>query len=923
MPSRKDCLEDIAKKLGKSRKQVEDIVDQIDDRAQQYDHLSDTDAYSRARDELIQEMSERAAIRRRGEIMDMRKDIARHRYYAAMDEAIKNLSPKMAFKAARLALEAKLVGVNLPFLKGRLSVDAQFVALRRLWVGGFARDLEQGGLLKVFSSRHIEDKWTDELFELNKRPSPAYQRAKEAGEAGAQDAYELASRGEGEGKPGKTGDKQALEIAKTIQKWQRQAMESLNREGAWVRSYSGYITRTSHDADAIRRAGPEQWAADTLTHLDLKRTFGTDDRQRVMDALRQMWTPMKDGNHFDYGKPIEEPLYPNVARQASDSRELHFKDGAAWRKYNDQYGVHNATHTVVQALTTGARRVALMKEFGTKPADAFERDIGYLKSTLQQESTRNANKLGTLKDTQDVSPTNERALEIAELEKTIESKKEAFPHFESWEQALRNRFAQIDGSSQKPINRALANTVSNWMSVQRMAKLGRVALTHFASLPTKAMEARYWGIPFAERYASLFRGLTQGVEGSEKRQALDNTLVAFENRLGHMMAMYDVADAPAGALAKAETTFFKLTGVSSVIDNQRGDAEAMFASHLGSKRGQDWATIGRKEQRVLQGFGLGEAEWKALHGVDWTTIGDRTYLFPPDALKLSDDQTRAYLKETAKGIEAKEPTKNDLDKAREDLALQIASTYSDRAGYAIPMPSARIRAILFGKNFEPGTPINAALRLIYQFKIWPADMITRAWGRERYGTIGDGRLDRVSGIVEMIVGGAVFGVAAEAVREAIQGKDPIEKIQKHPVAALAKGLERSGMGSMFGDFLLGEFDRHGFSGVSSLAGPTVSQLDTLLDLLHAGGRTKEGMWSQTAMRERGADALRLAHDNTPFMNLWATSMAMDTLVWHRLQEWINPGYLKRREERMEQQQGTKFWLSPAKTDNFVTGKGYR
>src|SRR5262249_21933847 len=159
-------------------------------------------------------------------------------------------------------------------------------------------------------------------------------------------------------------------------------------------------------------------------------------------------------------------------------------------------------------------------------------------------------------------------------------------------------------------------------------------------------------------------------------------------------------------------------------DNQRGDAEAMFAAHVGGKRGQAWAGIGRKEQRVLQGFGIGEAEWKALHGVEWTKIGDRTYLFPPDALKLSDAQTTAYLKAAKPAELGPGPiTKDALVKAREDLALQLAATYSDRAGYAIPMPSARTRAQIFGKNFEPGTGINAAIKLVAQFKIWPWDMV--------------------------------------------------------------------------------------------------------------------------------------------------------------------------------------------------------
>jgi hypothetical protein len=505
---------------------------------------------------------------------------------------------------------------------------------------------------------------------------------------------------------------------------------------------------------------------------------------------------------------------------------------------------------------------------------------------MQARSSSLATKLGLLNDAQAPAPTPERAAEIAKLQAEADESVGAFRDFTAWDQALRNRFAQIDGSSQRPVSRTQAMLANNWMAIQRMAKLGRVALTHFASLPTKAMEARYWGIPFAERYASLFSGLTQGAEGSAKRQALDATLVAFENRLGHMMAMYDVADAPAGFLAKWETTFFKLTGVSSVIDNQRGDAEAMFASHIGAKRGQTWADVGPKEQRVLQGFGIGEAEWKALHGVEWSKFGERTYLTPSDALKLSDDQVRAYLKE-AKGAELArmEPTPDDIAKGRDDLASTLATAYSDRAGFAIPMPSARIRAMLFGKNFEPGTALNTALRLFYQFKIWPADMIVRAWGREMYGTIGDGRLDRVAGLVEAAVGAIVFGVAAEGVRELIQGRNPIKELQEHPLGAVLKGGQRSGFGSLVGDFLLGQFDRHGFSAVASLAGPTFSQIDTLMDLLHAGGETKEGALSAPAMRQRGADAIRLAKENTPFMSLWATSWATDALIWHRLQEW--------------------------------------
>ena len=292
--SRKDCIDDIARKSGRKRADVEDALDEILSRAEGYesDGMDRDAAYTRARDEFLKAAADQYALERRGAILDVRKEVARHRFYQAAAASIKSLSPKLAVKALRLAVEAKLVGSNLPFARGRMSVDAQYMALRRRIVGGFSDDLRREGLQKIFASRAIEDKWTAELFELSK---------------GA------------DGNPGITEDAQALAIAKAIQKWQKASIDTLNQEGAWVRSYSGYITRTSHSADKIRAAGPEKWINETLPLLDLKRTFGTREPQAVRDALFDMWTPMMSGVHYDYGRPVEEPMFPNTAKKASQT----------------------------------------------------------------------------------------------------------------------------------------------------------------------------------------------------------------------------------------------------------------------------------------------------------------------------------------------------------------------------------------------------------------------------------------------------------------------------------------------------------------------------------------------------------------------------------------------------------------------------
>ena len=117
--SRKDCFDEIAEKSGRPREEVKDALDEIFNRAEGYEHdgMSRDDAYDRARDEFLKSSMEQDLLRRRGAILDMRKEIALHRFMKTTADAIKRLSPSKARTAYRLAIEAKTVGVNLPFLK--------------------------------------------------------------------------------------------------------------------------------------------------------------------------------------------------------------------------------------------------------------------------------------------------------------------------------------------------------------------------------------------------------------------------------------------------------------------------------------------------------------------------------------------------------------------------------------------------------------------------------------------------------------------------------------------------------------------------------------------------------------------------------------------------------------------------------------
>jgi hypothetical protein len=117
------------------------------------------------------------------------------------------------------------------------------------------------------------------------------------------------------------------------------------------------------------------------------------------------------------------------------------------------------------------------------------------------------------------------------------------------------------------------------------------------------------------------------------------------------------------------------------------------------------------------------------------------------------------------------------------------------------------------------------------------------------------------------------------------------------VAALAQG---GGLG-IYGDFLFGEYSRMGRTFTSSLAGPVIGNLDTLTDL-----------WTRVRNGDDVAAAsFKALLDNTPFLNLYWIRPLLDYMVLFRIQESLNPGFLRRMEKRIERENGQSYILPPS------------
>lgn len=857
MVAREDCFDAIARRTGRTRDEVKGELDKLDDSARSYEQrgLSKGEAYQRARDERVNEWAEESAIRRRNLMEDLRRAAERSRWY---ETQLKAGHP------GELIMKAMLDGVNAPIAGGRKSIGAMYGVHFSNYVGKLGVELERQNNDKLFASREIEADVMRELHELN------YKQGRSRGLSPD---------------VGVTRNKQALEIARLIQKYQKVSITDLNSEGGWVKTYSGYITKSARDADKVRKAatpGPgkggtdadrDAWINAELPRLDIKRTFGTTDMEVVRPIMQEQWRNFATGV-FGTAQPAEPPVYGNIARKASEHRELHYKSAQAWLESNAQFGARTPTDQIIHSFDTAARQMALMQRLGSKPREGIEADIAWMEDRLKDDPV-------------------------------------ALDRFRRSVPSIRNLYNQFDWSNNTPAMEWLRKGTAITMAVNRWSKLGRAPFTHVASLPTKSIAGAALGWGFGERYGRIFSDLFRGSPGTDKRVVADLMLAGAAHRVGQDLARYDVADRAPGLMAKIDSWFFKYSGLTAIVDNSRSGWEVMAARHLGMSRDKEWGAVPEGERHELARYGFGEPEWKAVQKVAWFEgEAGQHYLLPTDADRLTDDDVRQLIRDRQSISGRALPITDDaIKRTRKDVGDTLHAFYHDQARYAVFEPSARARAVMF-QGWQQSSPnFYQAAKLFWQFRVWPMEMFFRTWGRLIYG--GGSNTEKLAGIAELVVASTLFGVFAEGLREIVQGQDPTARMKAHPYKYLTRGALRSGAGTIAGDYLLGEYDRHGFSVWGSAMGPTFGQAEKLWNLRNdlteaIKAQADHSTAAGRKWRAFGTEAAYAMRPNLPMVDMWWTFKMFDYLVFYRLMESMNPGFIDRMQKRQKDKSGIEF-----------------
>jgi len=440
------------------------------------------------------------------------------------------------------------------------------------------------------------------------------------------------------------------------------------------------------------------------------------------------------------------------------------------------------------------------------------------------------------------------------------------------------------------VNIGSGSTIARWMSgfraLQTMSKLGGAVVSAASDLAFISSARMYQGRSLLDSWGDAFTAIFKGMGGPEKRELADRMGVGIEGQLGDFMSRFDAQDDVPGATSKLMQLFFKLNLLQPWTESNKRGVALMISNDMGREAAKSFAELPQDLQRILGLYSIKAKEWDIARTSVKKGPDGRDYIIPGE---IADEQVRESV-----------------------FAMIMTETES-----AIPSPGARERSIL-RRGYRPGTLAGEAIRTLTQFKSFGITAIARNLGRHVYGygakskreALTSGR--SVQALANVIVGTTALGYLSMQAKELLKGRDPRPATPETMIAAMMQG---GGLG-IYGDFLFGEANRFGGGTLETIAGPGVTTITDTIDLLQRARGVVTG-----GDEDISGDAIKLIKSNIPFANLFYTKQALDYLLWYQMQETINPGYLRRMERRVENENDQTFWMRPS---NIIqTGGGFR
>ena len=434
----------------------------------------------------------------------------------------------------------------------------------------------------------------------------------------------------------------------------------------------GYLPQP-HDSARIRAAGQDAWAQKTLGLLDRKQYLNEDGSRmndaQVLDMLRAAHeTLATDG--LNKQTPGAFKGTGAKANRGSESRVLHFKDGAAYLEYNSAYGMGSMYDAMIGHIGGMARNIGLVERMGPNPAQQFR---------LQLDLAERADN---------------------GIKRSFGNKPDAYWNI-------------LNGNTGAAESARLAAIGQHTRNVQTFGKLAGAVISSITDMSTMMVTTGFNKLS----YWDLLRN-TMTAGGSDAKEFANMHGMIAESMISDLNRWQgeNIANNWSGRLANST---MKLSLMNAWTDTMRRGFSMTMMAGLGKLSKTEWSKLTEWDRSHLTRKGITEADWDVVHAAKLTDYRGQQML-TPEAIAASGHPDAAQVTAKVLGFITDE---SEYAVMNPDLATRAVQTWGgQQAGtgvgelarltmqfksFPISMISRHWRRVLDSKPGLDGSPAMA------------------------------------------------------------------------------------------------------------------------------------------------------------------------------------------------------------------------
>lgn len=402
-----------------------------------------------------------------------------------------------------------------------------------------------------------------------------------------------------------------------------------NAAGGDVRQLDyGYLPQP-HDQARVHAIGKDAWAQQVLPLLDRSRYVLEDGSRmsdaQVLDMLRGAWDTITTGG-LNKTAPGSFKGTGARANRGSDSREIHFRDGAAYLAYLTDFGRGSMYDAMIGHLGGLSRDIGLVERYGPNPEAQMRLQFDLLERAGEAPRTL--------------------AGQVADLAVGPEA-----------------RWNVLSGKSGQAHHGAVAQIGQDVRNIETFGKLQGAVLSSITDLGTYIVTAGYNRLPYWRALADLGTAMTPGA-----RRFLNAHGMIAESMISDLNRWSgdNIANNWSGRIVNAT---MRLSLMNAWTDTMRRAFSLTMMRGLGRLADTEWQRLTEYDRWRMEQKGLTEADWNLMRQARGATQYGQ--MITPDAIYATGDPRAAEVVAKVIGLVTDE---SEIAVLNPDLATRALTT---------------------------------------------------------------------------------------------------------------------------------------------------------------------------------------------------------------------------------------------------------